>query len=221
MNSGHSREATSEPGRRIRPESSHAPPRCTRHHPATQRRPGHRFRTAPRPRRILCESRGRNPPFVTKFKARINGVSSLQLRRNLTGQVDSSALLWLGQCECTVALVVAATQDTKLGGYHSRQSLPHTSLSESGTSPIHHICRPCTSPESQPAPHKNSSNSNCMIPGRSENPVGKAVAELSAALPLNPSGSTRAEGRGCFRSIHSSGWRAVCLDCRAVPVFAS
>ena len=179
MNSGHSRGATSGPGRRIRPESSHAPPRCTRHHPATLRRPGHRFRTAPRPRRILCESHGHNPPFVTEFKARINGVSSLQLRRNLTGRVDSSALLGLGQCECKVALVVAATQDTKLGGYRSRQSLPHTSPSESGTSPIHHICRPYTSPESQPAPHKNSSNSNCMIPGRSENPVRKAVAESS------------------------------------------
>ena len=148
-------------------------------------------------------------------------MSSPQLRRNLTGRVDSSALPWLGQCECKVALVVAATQDTKLSGYRSRRSLPRTSLSESGTSPIHHICRPYTSPESQPAPHKNSSNSNCTIPGRSENPARKAVAESSAVWPPNPSGSTRAEGRGCSRSIHSSGWRAICLDCRAVPVSAS
>ena len=129
-------------------------------------------------------------------------MSSPQLRRNLTGRVDSSALPWLGQCECKVALVVAATQDTKLGGYRSRRSLPRTSLSESGTSPIHHICRPYISLENQLRPHMNSSNLNYMILDRSVNLIRMVVAKVFAALLLSPSELTEAEGKGGYYLIH-------------------
>ena len=48
----------------------------------------------------------------------------------------------------------------------------------------------------------NSSNLNCMILDHSVNLIRKAVAKVSATLPLSPSELTEAEGKDGYCLVH-------------------